>query len=603
MRLHGLYARRSQQIMFREHQVLEALPVAVYVTDAEGRIAFYNSAAAEMWGRHPAAGTRWCGSWRLFWPDGRPMAHEECPMAQSLKEGRPVGGRSAILERPDGTRVSFQPYPSLLRDAAGNITGAVSLMLDIGAQDEAELHAARLAAIVQSSDDAIISKDLDGRITSWNAAATRIYGYRAEEMIGESIRRLIPPELQAEEDEILARLRRGERIDHFETQRVGKDGRRIDISVTVSPLHNKAGDVIGASKVARDITAQKQAESLQRLLFEELNHRVKNTLATIQAIANQSLRRSPSPTDFVLSFGGRIHALARAHDLLVKNEMKGSDIVDVIREQVLLGPVPDPRIRFSGPSVTLDSRAGVHLALVLHELATNARKYGALSVPAGRLAIDWRVEATGPDLLICWREEGVPHVAAPAAHGFGTTLIERTLESNGGEASIRYEVGGVVCRMRLRSPATINRASAKPRPCGSRPAPARHPGLPLLPASASCSSRTSRSSRWTSRRCSVVRAVGLPPAWRASPRQGKRSTASSATRRCSTPISAAMRSTSSPRRWPGRAFPSPSPPAMGPRLCLRRSAARRSSASRSKRSRCSAFSRVSWPAIPRRWFR
>lgn len=132
--------------------------------------------------------------------------------------------------------------------------------------------------------------------------------------------------------------------------------------------------------------------------------------------------------------------------------MKGSDIADVIREQVLLGPAADPRIRFGGPSVTLDLRAGVHLALVLHELATNARKYGALSIPAGRLTIDWRVEATGPDLLISWREEGVPQVSAPSTHGFGTTLIERTIESNGGTASIRYEAGGIVCDMRLPLP-------------------------------------------------------------------------------------------------------------------------------------------------------
>ena len=129
-------------------------------------------------------------------------------------------------------------------------------------------------------------------------------------MIGQSIMRIIPPELRAEEDEILAKLRRGERIDHFETVRVGKDGRRLDISVTVSPLRNKAGKVVGASKVARDITERKQAAALQRLLFEELNHRVKNTLATIQAIANQSLRRAASPADFVDELR-RAHPCAR----------------------------------------------------------------------------------------------------------------------------------------------------------------------------------------------------------------------------------------------------------------------------------------------------
>jgi PAS domain S-box-containing protein len=438
--------------MSSQYPVLESLPVAAYVTDAEGRITFFNAAAAELWGRQPPPGSRWSGALRLFWPDGRPMADDESPMAATLRDGQVGRRQPAMLERPDGTRVSFVPHPSLLRDDAGNVTGAVNLLLDVAAQHESDLQAARLAAIVESSDDAIISKNLDGRILSWNASATRIFGYRAEEMIGESILRLIPPELHFEEDEILSRLRRGERIDHFETVRVAKDGRRIDISVTVSPLHNAAGRVVGASKVARDISDQKRAAALQRLLFEELNHRVKNTLATIQAIANQSLRRSASASDFVVSFGGRIHALARAHDLLVKSEMKGSDIVDVIREQVLLGPAPDPRISYSGPSVTLDSRAGVHLSLVLHELATNARKYGALAIPRGRLMIEWRVEATGPDLMISWREEGVPRVNAPAAHGFGTTLIERTLQSNGGEASIRYEVGGITCEMRLPLP-------------------------------------------------------------------------------------------------------------------------------------------------------
>jgi PAS domain S-box-containing protein len=438
--------------MSGDFQLLEALPVAVFVTDAEGRIVFHNSAAAELWGDRPEPGGRWQESWQLRWLDGRPMPYDQSPMALTLKAGHPVRGGAAILERPDGARVSFLPYPSLLRDASGTITGAVNVLLDAEIQNESDIQRARLAAIVESSDDAIISKDLTGRITSWNASAQRIFGYRAEEMIGESIRRLIPPELQSEEDEILSKLRRGERVDHFETVRVAKDGRRIDISVTVSPLHNSAGKVVGASKVARDITERKQAAALQRLLFEELNHRVKNTLATIQAIANQSLRRSASPSDFVTSFGGRIHALARAHDLLVRSEMKGSDIADVIREQVLLGPAADPRISYGGPSVKLDLRAGVHLALVLHELATNARKYGALSVPGGRLTIDWRVEATGPDLLISWREEGVPQVSAPSTHGFGTTLIERTLESNGGEASIHYGAGGIVCEMRLPLP-------------------------------------------------------------------------------------------------------------------------------------------------------
>jgi len=245
--------------------LLEALPVAVYTTDAEGRITFYNRAAAEMWGHNPELGTsQWCGSWRLYWPDGRPLPHDQCPMAIALKEGREVRGVEAIAERPDGTRVRFLPCPTPLRDASGRLVGAINLLMDITERHDAELQSARLAAIVVSSDDAIISKTIDGRITSWNAGAARIFGYEASEMIGESILRIIPPELYGEETEILARLQRGERIDHFETVRVAKDGRRLDISLTVSPLRDRSGKVVGASKVGRDITERKRAEKCSR---------------------------------------------------------------------------------------------------------------------------------------------------------------------------------------------------------------------------------------------------------------------------------------------------------------------------------------------------
>src|ERR1051326_8113496 len=273
-------------------ELLEALPIAVYTTDADGRITYYNDAAAELWGHRPELGSsKWCGSWKIFWPDGRPLPHDQCPMAITLKTGEPVRGVEAIAERPDGTRVNFLPYPTPLRDASGRLTGAINLLMDITERHANEVHAARLAAIVATSDDAIVSKTLEGLVTSWNAAATRLFGYAPEEMIGQSIKRIIPPELHAEEDGILAQLRRGEHIDHYETVRVAKDGRRIDVSLCVSPLRDKSGKVIGASKIARDIAERKQAEMLQRLLVQELNHRVKNTLATIQAIANQSIDR------------------------------------------------------------------------------------------------------------------------------------------------------------------------------------------------------------------------------------------------------------------------------------------------------------------------
>lgn len=234
--------------MLTTNALLEALPVAVYTTDAEGRITFYNQAAAEFWGYRPELGAMWCGSWKLYWPDGTSLPHDECPMAIALKEGRTVRGVEAVVERPDGTRVPFVPYPTPFTDDSGKLLGAINVLVDVAQRKDADVLAARLAAIVTSSDDAIISKTLDGTVTSWNVGASRTFGYDAEEMVGQHITRIIPPELHAEEYEILARLKRGERIEHYETIRIAKDGRRVDVSLTVSPLHNAAGTIIGASK-------------------------------------------------------------------------------------------------------------------------------------------------------------------------------------------------------------------------------------------------------------------------------------------------------------------------------------------------------------------
>jgi len=455
--------------MIARTELLEALPVAVYTTDAQGRITFYNRAAAALWGHNPALGSsQWCGSWRLYWPDGRPMRHDQCPMAIALKEGREVRGVEAIAERPDGTRVRFRPYPTPLREPSGALIGAINLLMDITEEHDAHLESERLAAIVLSSDDAIISKTLEGRITSWNVGATRIFGYEASEMIGQSIFRIIPPELQGEEHEILARLQRGERIDHYETVRVAKDGRRIDVSLTVSPLHDRSGKVIGASKVGRDITDRKRAEKLQRVLTEELSHRVKNTLATVQAIASQSLMRAKSSGDFVSGFAGRLQALANAHTLLTRTQMQGADVMALVGEQVLIGAANGDKISCSGPSLMLDPQTAVHLALVLHELATNARKYGSLSVPSGRLSVTWEMRSNGGcSLLLSWKESDGPEVSAPRTHGFGRALIDQTVRSHGGRTSVHYRRDGLRWEIELPLPAQpqadLSPATASPR--------------------------------------------------------------------------------------------------------------------------------------------
>ena len=255
----------------RLRTLLDALPAAVYTTDAQGRITMFNQAAVELSGRVPELGTdSWCVSWKLYWPDGTPLPHDQCPMAMALKEGRPVRGYEAVAERPDGTRVHFVPYPTPLRDSAGKLVGAINMLVDVTERKQEEEAKARLAAIVESSDDAIVSKNLGGIITSWNRGAEGMFGYTAEEAIGQSVTMLIPPDRYDEEPHILGRVSRGEKVEHYETVRRRKDGTLINISLSVSPIVDANGKIVGASKIARDITVRRQAEQERNALMNKL---------------------------------------------------------------------------------------------------------------------------------------------------------------------------------------------------------------------------------------------------------------------------------------------------------------------------------------------
>lgn len=244
--------------------LIHGLPAAVYTTDKHGYITVYNEAAVELWGRQPEIGKdMWSGSWKIYESDGvTPVPLDSCPMAIALKEGRKVLGKEIIIERPDGSRRNVEPYPEAIFNSDGEIIGAINMLLDVTERKIAEAQRAKLAAIVQSSDDAIISKGLDGVVTSWNEAAERIFGYTSDEMIGVSITRIIPADRLDEEPKIIRQLVRGERIDHFETERVRKDGQRISVSLTISPVKDSRGNVIGISKIARDISRQKKADEV-----------------------------------------------------------------------------------------------------------------------------------------------------------------------------------------------------------------------------------------------------------------------------------------------------------------------------------------------------
>lgn len=276
---------------FRE--LVDTLPAGVYTTDVEGRLTYFNAAAARMFGCTPTLGVdKWFSAWKVLLPDGTPFSHEHRPMALALEGQEPRTGLELIVERPDGTQVWCTLSAAALRDAAGRIIGAINIVSEISDRKPAERTARLLSAIVDSSDDAIVSKDLNGVVMSWNKSAERLFGYAAQEAIGKTIAELIIPEdRQDEEPEILARLRRGERVDHLETVRRRKDGSLLDISLTISPVKDAQGRIIGASKIARDISDRKRADRA----IEALNAQLTSDLAAMTRI--QQLSTRPSQTD------------------------------------------------------------------------------------------------------------------------------------------------------------------------------------------------------------------------------------------------------------------------------------------------------------------
>src|SRR5262245_29620698 len=442
-------------------RVLDVLSAAVYVTDASSKILYYNEAAASLWGHRPELGSsEWCGSWRLLRPDGRTLPYDECPMAIALKEARPIRGLHAVALRSDGTSVSFMPYPTPLFDDAGTLVGAVNLLVDITERHQTEHtlrtqarrlealndQAERLAAIVQYSDDAIISKDLTGVITSWNQGAERLFGYTAAEMVGQSVTTLIPPGHLDEEPQILARIRRGEHIDHYETVRRRKNGDLIDISLSVSPLKNSDGVIIGASKIARDITDRKRAQEYQRIIVNESKHRIKNTLATVQAIATQTLQASG---DERRNFIARLGALARAHDLLTVENWHRALLTEIVsRALAAFDTIDSRRLLVEGPEdVWLDATKATLLTIVLHELATNAAKYGSLSNETGKVRLSWQRVSNDQAkwLSFRWSETGGPTVLQTNRKGFGSFMIERVLRAEQGDARLEFHPQGLIC--------------------------------------------------------------------------------------------------------------------------------------------------------------
>ena len=435
--------------------LLEVLPAAIYTTDAAGLITFYNQAAVDLWGCRPKLGEdAFCGSWKLYWPDGTPLPHDQCPMAVALRERRAVRNSEAVVERPDGTRVPFVPFPTPLYDRSGRFVGAVNVLVDIS---DRKRSSRLLAAIVDSSDDAILTKDLEGVITTWNGGAQRLFGYTSVEAIGNPVTMLIPSDRHSEERTILARIRAGERIDHYETVRRRKDGSLVDISLTVSPVKDETGRVVGASKVARDITERRRALQQQQLLLREMNHRVKNLFALAGGIVGLSAGSAQTVRQLSSAVNSRLAALARAHSLTLPDlTADGGGNVRMTTLHALLRTILSPydsepgeeaRFAIEGADHPLSGSAITSFALLFNEFATNAAKYGSLSTPHGTVAI--RCTERDDSLHIQWTERGGPPVQAPASDtGFGRVLVEATVKGQlGGWLSREWTTEGLIIHL------------------------------------------------------------------------------------------------------------------------------------------------------------
>jgi PAS domain S-box-containing protein len=428
--------------------LFEQLPFAVYLCDRDGLVRRFNHRAAELWGRKPMLGDpneRFCGSHRMFRPDGSLLPHHQCPMAGVLRTGVSVRQQEVHI---DGLRGIALVDIEAIKDSDGNILGAINCFQDITERRLAEDAALRLAAIVESSDDAIVGTDLDGIITSWNAGAERIFGYIAEEIIGKPTTILIPPDYQKEEEAIIERIRRGQRVEHFETVRQRKHGSLIDLSMTVSPVRNSQGKIIGASKIASDITERKRSDAQIVTLAHEAEHRTKNILATVQAAVR--LSHSNTPDDLKRVIEGRISALAKAHTLFVESRWKGAQLHSLVTQELLPyrnGRVE--RVRIAGPTVMLEPNTAQAIAISLHELATNAAKYGSLSAADGDVEIAWSCTAGG-QLSLRWAESGGPIVVPPTHRGCGTRIIENIIGGQPG-AQVRFDwrAPGLTCEIAL----------------------------------------------------------------------------------------------------------------------------------------------------------
>ena len=446
--------------------ILDLLPIATFISDARGRIIQYNRRAAEIWGHKPEPGQthddfRQTSQFRQL--DGQTMARSL--LSEVLETGIAVRDAERLVIRADGSKLYVSVNIDPLRNSKGELVGAVNCFLDITERkrvDEALENSRRralereqlLAATYEHAAIGISEISPDGTFLRVNEAICAISGYSREEHLKLNLfhhthSEDIDPDQEAFRKQVSGNLE----FYSIEKRIVRKDGRMIWLSVRSSPVRGDDGQLLYVVRVVQDITERKTSERRQKLLIDELNHRVKNTLATVQSLASQTARGALTPAAFREGFEGRLIALSKAHDQLTMHHWESAELRDLLSGTLApyTGTSPD-RIVLRGEDVVLRPRAVLTLAMAFHELTTNAAKYGALSVPGGRVEVRWQPVQTDdggrPLLKIEWIEQGGPAVIEPERRGFGSKLIEGSIAAeHGGSARLAFEPTGLRCEI------------------------------------------------------------------------------------------------------------------------------------------------------------
>lgn len=461
--------------------VLDALPVGVIIADAQGRIVRDNAANRELWGIAPdSQGWEDHGDWAGWRGDtGERLDADEWAMARALLNGETVRGELIQNQRFDSAeRRFFLNNAAPVRDERGEIIAVVVAQQDVTDLILAEAERRRLIAVLEASPDFVGTADAEGRTTYLNPAARRMAGLAPDAPIeGVPITSFHPPDAAAMLVETAMPQARRTGLWEGESLIRMAGGETLPVSQVILAHRDASGEIDFYSTVARDISERTAAEDRERLLAREVDHRAKNLLAVVQSVVQ--LTRAETVAGFKEAITGRVHSLARAHSLLAASRWEGVELGPLVEEELAPFKRGDAeRVEITGPPLRLKPAAAQAIALVLHELATNAVKYGALSADEGRLHVSWKqIERAGtPHLTLIWTERGGPPVTTPSRRGFGSTVIRSSVERQlKGTVDLEWHAEGLMGALTFPADQVVVMAEIAPSAPAATPraAPAR----------------------------------------------------------------------------------------------------------------------------------